>query len=67
MKTKKELDAIKEEVETLNKKLAELNDEEMAYISGGSNYEEPNVWTDWLNMSGGSQNNGGETVWDKIE
>ena len=35
MKTKKELNALKEEVETLNKKLHELTDEEFAQVSGG--------------------------------
>ena len=35
MKTKEELKALKEEVETLNKKLAELNEEELAQVSGG--------------------------------
>ena len=35
MKTKEELNALKEEVETLNKKLAELTDEELAEVSGG--------------------------------
>ena len=35
MKTKEELNAIKEEVETLNKKLAELTEEELAQVSGG--------------------------------
>ena len=35
MKTKEELKALKEEVETLNKKLAELTDEELAQVSGG--------------------------------
>ena len=35
MKTKEELNALKEEVETLNKKLAELNEEELAEVSGG--------------------------------
>ena len=35
MKTKEELNALKEEVETLNKKLAELTDEELAQVSGG--------------------------------
>ena len=36
MKTKEELNALKEEVEALNKKLAELTDEELAQIVGGS-------------------------------
>ena len=35
MKTKEELNAIKEEVETLNKKLAELNEEELSQVAGG--------------------------------
>ena len=36
MKTKEELNALKEEVETLNQKLAELTDEELAQVAGGS-------------------------------
>ena len=35
MKTVEELNALKEEVETLNKKLAELTDEELEQIAGG--------------------------------
>ena len=35
MKTKEELNALKEEVETLNKKLTELSEEELAQVSGG--------------------------------
>ena len=35
MKSIEELNALKEEVETLNKKLAELTDEELAQVSGG--------------------------------
>lgn len=35
MKTKEELNAIKEEVETVNKKLAELTDEELTQVTGG--------------------------------
>ena len=36
MKTKEELNALKEEVEAMNKKLHELTDEEFAQVSGGS-------------------------------
>ena len=36
MKTKEELDALKEEVETLNKKLAELTEEELEQVTGGN-------------------------------
>ena len=35
MKTTEELNAIKEEVKALNKKLAELTDEELAQVSSG--------------------------------
>ena len=36
MKTKEELNALKNEVKALNKKLAELNEEELAQVTGGS-------------------------------
>ena len=35
MKTKEELNKLKEEFETLNKKLAELTEEELKQVSGG--------------------------------
>lgn len=35
MKTKEELNTIKEEIEILGKKLDELTDEELAQVSGG--------------------------------
>ena len=35
MKTQEELNALKEEVDALNKKLAELSDAELALITGG--------------------------------
>ncbi len=35
MKTQEELNALKEEVETLNEKLHELTEEELAQVSGG--------------------------------
>ena len=35
MKTKEELNALKEEVETVNKKPHELTDEELAQVTGG--------------------------------
>ena len=35
MKTKEELNALKEEVEALNKKLHELTEEELAQVFGG--------------------------------
>ena len=36
MKTKEELNALKSEVEALNKKLAELTEEELAQVVGGT-------------------------------
>ena len=41
MKTKEELNALKEEVETVNKKLAELTKEELAQVSGGTHVPAP--------------------------
>ena len=35
MKTKEELNALKEEVTALSKKLAELNEEELVQVTGG--------------------------------
>lgn len=35
MKTKEELNVLKEEVEALNKKLAALTEEELAQVAGG--------------------------------
>ena len=35
MKTKEELNALKEEVETLNRKLSELSKEELEQVTGG--------------------------------
>ena len=35
MKTKEELNVLKEEVETLSKKLAELTEDELAQVNGG--------------------------------
>lgn len=35
MKTKEELNAIRNEVEALNRKLAELTDDEMEQVAGG--------------------------------
>ena len=41
MKTKEELNALKEKVETLNRKLTELTDEELAQVSGGASRGSP--------------------------
>ena len=36
MKTQEELNTLKEEIETVNRKFRELTDEELAQVSGGS-------------------------------
>ena len=54
MKTKDELDAIKEEIDALNEKLAELTDEELAQVTGGSWLKLP------LNMKYGPSVNGSQ-------
>ena len=38
MKTKEELNALKKEVETLRKKLAELTEDELKQVAGGWNW-----------------------------
>lgn len=38
MKTQEELNAIKEEVEAVNQKLQELTEDELAFVTGGSDY-----------------------------
>ena len=38
MKTKEELNALKEEAETVSRKLSELTDEELAQVTGGIFY-----------------------------
>ena len=40
MKTKEELNALKEEVEAVNKQLHELTEEELAQVSGGGGLED---------------------------
>ena len=40
MKTKEELNALKEEVETLIKKLAELSEDELKQVSGGGSMKQ---------------------------
>ena len=40
MKTAEELNALKEEVETVSKKLHELSEEELTQVSGGGNVNE---------------------------
>ena len=39
MKTKEELDALKQEVEALNAKLTALSEDELAQVAGGAGYD----------------------------
>ena len=53
MKTKEELNVIKEEVEALNKKLAELSEEELAQVSGGDwDYQDIEIFLESENGEG---------------
>ena len=54
MKTKEELNAIKEEVENVNKKIAELTDEELAEVIGGEGVGQGGIGT-VTTMSPGTQ------------
>lgn len=52
MKTKEELSALKEEAETLNKKLAELSEDELEQVMGGGDItiplpSSPEFWRSW--------------------
>ena len=55
MKTKGELNALKEEVEILNKKLAELTEEELAQVSGGWVYRDIEISLESENGEGEKQ------------
>ena len=44
MKTKEELNALKEEVEALNNKLCELTTEELEQVTGGKLDKEAHMW-----------------------
>lgn len=52
MKTKEELNALKEEVEALNKKLHELTDEELAQVTGGWVYQDIEITLESENGEG---------------
>ena len=53
MKTKEELNALKEEFEALNKKLAELTEDELKQVAGGRDEHtiplpgSPEFWQSW--------------------
>ena len=53
MKSKEELNALKEEIETLSRKLKELTEEELAQVTGGWFYRD-------IEISLESENGGGE-------
>ena len=51
MKTAEELNNLKEEVETLNEKLAELNEDELKQVTGGVKKDGPSLSDDDLNSA----------------
>ena len=48
MKTQEELNAIKNEAETVSRKLAQLNEEELSQVSGGGNFADLEQMTNVL-------------------
>ena len=50
MKTKEELNALKNEVKALNKKLAELNEEELAQVAGGGFVEDAQRYASYADV-----------------
>ena len=51
VKTQEEMNALKEEVETVSKKLHELTEEELEQVAGGIDYQKnysPKQWKDLL-------------------
>ena len=50
MKTKEELNALKEKVETLSNKLSELSEEELSEVVGGSAIKTPEEFEEKFNI-----------------
>ena len=50
MKTPEELNALKNEVKALNKKLAELNEEELAQVAGGGFVDDARSYADYADV-----------------
>lgn len=50
MKTKEELNTLKEEIEALNKKLAELSEDEMEQVTGGV-VKSPKIFSPLLRLN----------------
>ena len=52
MKTKEQLNALKEEVETVSRKLTELNEEELRQVAGGiKHFPTPNPTRFWFSVA----------------
>ena len=69
MKTKEELNELKEEGEALNKKLAELTEEELSQVSGGAGkaFTSGNYTVgDWVKTNWGGRGLGGEGYGERI-
>ena len=73
MKTPEELNALKEEVEALNKKLAELNEDELKKVSGGTDGQGEmylckycSEWTfqTWIGVDAGWDSDGNKHMCD---
>ena len=65
MKTPEEFNALKEEFETLNKKLAELTDEELVQVTGGSLADSLKKLQDGMKIDSGTDDSGGYQIDEK--
>ena len=65
MKAKEELNALKKEVEALNKKLAELTEEELAQVTGGSLADSLKKLQDGMKIDSGTDDSGGYQIDEK--
>ena len=64
-KTKEDLNALKKEVETLNKKLAELTEEELEQVTGGSIADSLKKLQDGMKIDSGTDDRGGYQIDEK--
>ena len=63
MKTKEELNALKEEVETLNKKLSELSEDELVQVTGGAGDDLQADFLIYINKAGIALTRANDALW----
>ena len=65
MKTKEELNKLKEEVEAVNEKLHELTEEELEQVTGGSFADSLKKLQDGMKIDSGTDDSGGYQIDEK--